>query len=75
MGDSDTLVYSIQSPANSLFPPPLPSGHLHTAYGHVPAMHAIQESGTLELEAADWKDGRGVRLLAIDHGLLVCWKH
>lgn len=46
------------------------SGHLHTSYGWVPAMHAIQDSGTLELEAGDWRDARRVRLLAVDHGLL-----
>ena len=34
-------------------------------------MHAIQDSGTLELEAGDWKDERRVRLVAIDHGLMV----
>lgn len=46
------------------------SGHLHTAYGWVPAMHVIQDSGTLELEAGDWRDDRRVRILALDHGLL-----
>ena len=33
-------------------------GHFHTLGGTVPNMYSLQQAGFLELELADWKDGR-----------------
>ncbi|XP_053613017.1 transmembrane protein 62-like [Plodia interpunctella] len=44
-------------------------GHLHTMGGIVPRMYTKQKKGYLELELADWKDSRMMRLAAIDHGI------
>lgn len=46
------------------------SGHLHTLGGLVPTMYSLHQTGTLELELADWKENRKYRLVAVDHGLL-----
>lgn len=46
------------------------SGHLHTLYGLLPHMYALQDDKFFELEVADWKDCRRYRVAAIDHGLL-----
>ncbi|XP_011883013.1 PREDICTED: transmembrane protein 62-like [Vollenhovia emeryi] len=43
-------------------------GHYHTFGSMVPNMYALQKSGFLELELADWKHNRMYRLAAIDHG-------
>ncbi|KAA0194483.1 hypothetical protein HAZT_HAZT001520 [Hyalella azteca] len=43
-------------------------GHLHSLGGLVPAMHARQLNGLLELELEDWKDGRMFRVMALDGG-------
>lgn len=45
-------------------------GHLHSLAGMVPRMYALQAGSFLELEVADWKEGRKFRVAAIDHGLL-----
>ncbi|XP_060803616.1 transmembrane protein 62-like isoform X2 [Amyelois transitella] len=44
-------------------------GHLHSMGGFVPRMYTKQKRGYLELELADWKDSRMMRLMAVDHGL------
>jgi len=46
------------------------SGHLHTLGGLVPTMYSLHQTGTLELELADWKENRKYRVVAVDHGLL-----
>ncbi|CAL4108459.1 unnamed protein product, partial [Meganyctiphanes norvegica] len=44
-------------------------GHLHTLHGLATHMYTRQQTGALELELGDWKDGRYFRVAAIDHGL------
>lgn len=44
-------------------------GHLHTFMGMAPHMYAVQHSGLMELELADWKLGRWYRVGVLDEGL------
>lgn len=44
-------------------------GHYHSLLGFFRGMYALQPSGFLELELADWKTGRLFRVAAVDHGL------
>ncbi|CAG2108561.1 unnamed protein product [Medioppia subpectinata] len=44
-------------------------GHYHTVGGLVQHMYSTQPTGYLEIEEADWKDLRTIRLAAVDHGL------
>ncbi|KAH8030173.1 hypothetical protein HPB51_006605 [Rhipicephalus microplus] len=44
-------------------------GHYHSLLGFFRGMYALQPSGFLELELADWKSGRLFRVAAVDHGL------
>eukprot|EP00053_Salpingoeca_punica_P006717 m.62981 g.62981 ORF g.62981 m.62981 type:complete len:728 (-) comp13823_c0_seq1:412-2595(-) len=45
-------------------------GHLHTLFDMVRPMHANSPTGLLEMELADWKLHRAVRVIAVDHDLL-----
>ncbi|KAL5103511.1 Transmembrane protein 62 [Taenia crassiceps] len=45
-------------------------GHLHSLMNVVPNMYTVQPQGFLELELADWRDGRYFRIVAIDNDLV-----
>ncbi|VUZ48506.1 unnamed protein product [Hymenolepis diminuta] len=45
-------------------------GHLHSLVKLVPAMYTVQPQGFLELELADWRDGRFFRIVAVDNDLV-----
>ncbi len=44
-------------------------GHFHTVGGLIQQMYSTQPNGYLEIELADWKDLRKLRIAAVDHGL------
>ncbi|XP_065211992.1 transmembrane protein 62-like [Planococcus citri] len=44
------------------------SGHFHQVGGLAPKMYSYQKEGFFELELADWKSNRIIRVMAIDHG-------
>ncbi|KAL3320735.1 Transmembrane protein 62 [Cichlidogyrus casuarinus] len=45
-------------------------GHLHTMAGMCDKMYTLQPQGYFELELADWKFNRGLRIVAVDHDLV-----
>ncbi|KAL5968673.1 Transmembrane protein 62 [Taenia solium] len=45
-------------------------GHLHSLMNVVPKMYTVQPQGFLELELADWRDGRFFRIVAVDNDLV-----
>nr|CDS15018.1 transmembrane protein 62 [Echinococcus granulosus] len=45
-------------------------GHLHSLMNVAPHMYTVQPQGFLELELADWRDGRFFRVIAVDNDLV-----
>ncbi|KAM7540746.1 hypothetical protein Aperf_G00000019994 [Anoplocephala perfoliata] len=45
-------------------------GHLHSLMTIAPSMYTVQPQGFLELELADWRDGRFFRIVAVDNDLV-----